>query len=519
MSKFGLTEFGFNSKDFTILKQELLERWEASFGEIDSAPDGFFGQLADSLGYAHTEFWDIINKIYLNINPQTATDTNLVRLLGLLGMTPLAATNASVDALCGGDAGTTLTAGSASVARATQAVNYVLDETFTLDVTEVNRYNFKIDNTLVAGSPVSVEHFANVSGGIQDTAYTEITTGSNPYEIAAQYLVNAINNKSVTLDISEAIIDPDDPEAIIVTTYSPYRTIRVVSVVGGTLTKIWKTASFTANETGVFTSPPLTVTQITGGSVAGWTDVVNLVSGRAGSDAENDNDLRRRFNLYKQVGSTGSRNSIESKIWQNVKGVANVIINENTSDYTDTYGRPPHSIHCIVDGGDEDQIATILAENIPAGIVSFGSVSKNVDVGWQTDPFIVNFDKINSIFGWVKITVQSLNPEENLPVNAKELIKQQVYNDALKDNVLGGDIISQKFVGSIYRAVQGIQVVSVETAVTGRPETSPDVKVGEAWNYDPTTYSSGWEPVKVVVAPYDRVEWRDGFNRIIVEGV
>jgi uncharacterized phage protein gp47/JayE len=519
---YGITPNGFNTKDFTALKKELIERWEEAFGDIDASPDGAFGQIADSLSYAHSEMWAMIQTIYLNMNPNTATDSKLARLLALVGMTPLPATKATVDCLCGGQPNITLPIGS-SVARSELETTFALSEfALMLGLNALNRFEFTVtDDDLVAQDVVrfKIKPQMYAEQTVQITVSGDMELSPTTSEDVAEALVTEVWNNAVLLDVSNVEIHPDNAKTIIVTSNSPFRTFGISGETSGTFTKVWKTGKFTSINDGVYITPPHTVTNIKVGT-SGWTDVDNLVSGTRGSDAESDNDMRRRLNKYKQVGSTGSKSAIESKIWQNVEGVANVIVNDNNTDYTNSFRAPPHSVHCIVDGGESPAIAKILAENVPAGIATFGKVSESVDVSWTDTPVVINFDRINSIFGWIKVTVTAFNDEENLPANAEELIRTQLFNDLMRGNVLGGDVITQKYVGSVYKAVQGLQSVTIECAVTGVPTTNPNVgAIGKPWDYDVDTYSSGWQTEKVIVAPYDRVEWRDGYNRILVEGL
>jgi len=515
---YGITKDGFNKKDFTVLKEELLTRWGVSFGDVDAMQDGAFGNIADSDTYAHAEFWNVIENVLLNMNPNTASGTNLVRLLALLGMTPLGATNSSVDALCGGDSGMIIPIGS-SVARDSIKTTFVTDYETTVNETAVNRFNITVDSGLGEDEEVSLRVLPKTTNqSVKVSVFVDSANGLDTPEALALALSTEIWNNSVSMDISSVEISEDNSAELIITTFSPFRTIGIQELTNTSLVKVWKTIKFISSEAGVFITPPLTVTTIKVGST-GWTDVTNLVSGQTGSDAENDNDIRRRAEKYKQIGSAGTRSAIESKIWQNVDGISNVIVNHNPKDYIDTYGRPPHSLHCVVDGGDDQQIGQIIAENLSAGIETYGRVSVSVVVDWQQDPLVINFDRVNSVFGWVKVIVRSLNPEEVVPVNAEELIRNTIYNDALKDNVLGGDIINQKFVGSTYRAINGLQIIEIQCSITGRPDIDPASVDGLPWSYNPLTYSSGWQNEKVVVAPNDRVEWRDGYNRILVEGL
>lgn len=514
---YGITPQGLNTKSFTVLKQELLELWGASFGEIDTRQDGAFGQIADSVSFAHSEFWQIIQDIYLNMNPNTATGANLARLLALQGMTPRDASSASVDCICGGTVGTTIPAGS-EVSHNPSGYNFSLNEDIVLSTGFLNRLEFKISDTPIDGGTVGFNITSHIKTNLPIHVTVDVANGLGTAEELAKALVTELWNNSVEGDISEAVVSEDDPTTVVITTFSPFRTIAVSVAYQGTFAKVWRNGHFTSPTAGVFISAPHTVTNIRTG-VTGWTDVDNLISGSTGSDAENDDDIRRRLIRYHQYGSTGSRLAIEAKMWQDVQNLTNIRISENNTANVDNYGRPPHSMHCIVDGGDDQDIANIIAQNIPAGISSFGAVSKDVTVSWQAEPFVVNFDRVGLLFGHIKVIVEELNEEEVLPSNAEQLIREAVFSEVIKVTVLGADIITQKYVGAVYASVNGLGKISIQASVTGRPETDPSVKVGNSWSYDVETYSSGYEDEKVIVAPYDKVEWRDGYERITIEGL
>ena len=520
---YGITPHGLSTKSFDVLKNELLETWSRSFGEIDDAPDGVFGQLADSLSSTHAEVWQIFQDYYNNMNPNYATGSQLARLLALQGMSPLGATRATVDALCTVSSNPhTLTVGNATIANATTGVAFDLAEDLVIATNTCNRFEFTVSDQLVDKDVVGFT--INTQFAVGYVAPVEVTLDiTNPQlstkELVAQTLVTQLWDRAGELDLSEAKL-LDDKLTVQATTFSPFRTIGVVNTLNGTIGNIARTGHFVAQTEGLNVTPPNTITNIRNGADGIWIAVDNIISGTSGSNAENDDDLRRRLKTYKQYGSTGSRTAIEAKLWQDVRNISNVRISSNNTSDIDYYGRPPHSMHAIVEGGSNLEIATIIANNLPAGITTHGSVSVDVPVSWQDNPMKVSFDRVRVLYGHILIEVNELNSEEVLQSNAEQLIRESVFQELIKLTALGADIIAQKYVGAVYRATGGLEEVSVKVAVTGTPDIIPTDTPSSgdnAWEYNVATYSSGWQDDKVFVAPSDRVEWRDGFSRIIVK--
>lgn len=134
--------------------------------------------------------------------------------------------------------------------------------------------------------------------------------------------------------------------------------------------------SFRSAQTGAFPANAGTITEITT-ALAGWNSVTNVAQAVTGKPVESDTDYRTR--QASQLSATGSStvDALRADLLA-LAGVQQVTIFENTSDFYDTLGLPPHSFEAIIrDGGfvANATIAQILWDNKPAGIPTFGSTS------------------------------------------------------------------------------------------------------------------------------------------------
>ena len=59
------------------------------------------------------------------------------------------------------------------------------------------------------------------------------------------------------------------------------------------------------------------------------------------------------------MAGSGTVRAITSKIWQNVPMISYVSVSENAGGSVDEWGRPPHCVHVVVDGGNASSIAVL----------------------------------------------------------------------------------------------------------------------------------------------------------------
>ena len=127
---------------------------------------------------------------------------------------------------------------------------------------------------------------------------------------------------------------------------------------------------------------PMTLTNIQS-PVLGWDEVYNSYSSVASVPEETDKDFRLRVKFKSGNDSSGSRQAMQSEL-EALEGVRFVNIQENIQD-TEFEGRGAHGISVVVFGGDDDEIADVIARNRPCGCLTDGDIVIGVaDINGKT---------------------------------------------------------------------------------------------------------------------------------------
>ena len=108
-------------------------------------------------------------------------------------------------------------------------------------------------------------------------------------------------------------------------------------------------------------------------AVSGVERVENAVDATLGSETETDPELRIRAS-ESLSGLGGATAKVIKAGLTRLSGVTFAAVFQNTTDFTDSNGLPPHSIRVIVDGGDDSDIWNYLYEKgVAAGIKMDGT--------------------------------------------------------------------------------------------------------------------------------------------------
>lgn len=145
------------------------------------------------------------------------------------------------------------------------------------------------------------------------------------------------------------------------------------------LTETPLTVSAQSQEIGAVAAPANTINSIVT-PVAGWTSVNNELPASMGSAIETDEELKARRIDSVSIVAVNMRDSMRAAILA-AENVSKCEIYENDTNITDDNGIPPHSVACVVEGGDSAEIAKIIfnkkgpgtgtyAEEDSAGFVS-----------------------------------------------------------------------------------------------------------------------------------------------------
>lgn len=203
--------------------------------------------------------------------------------------------------------------------------------------------------------------------------------------------------------------------------------------------------------------------------VPGWVKVSPIISTlQAGRDREEDQDYRLRIRVSNDNLGRGTTRAVKTRL-RNVAGVTHADVFENTT--ISTVGTlPPYSIHCVVSGGDEDEIAKTIHETIGTGTTDQVGSTVIVYTDEFGEDFSVHFSRPTPVNIEVRITLVIFE-EESLTDDYLNIIKTSVV-EAVNNTGLGQDIIPSHLYVPIYTNVTGVNVTNIEVRVVGGPSYS-----------------------------------------------
>lgn len=119
------------------------------------------------------------------------------------------------------------------------------------------------------------------------------------------------------------------------------------------------------------------ITVIAGGSTRGWQQVHNPLGADPGAPVETDYQLRKRQSISTALPSLTAFEGTKGGV-ANIVGVTRWQGYENDTSETDENGIPPHTICMVVEGGDSQTIADIIALKKTPGCGTYGNTALQV---------------------------------------------------------------------------------------------------------------------------------------------
>lgn len=468
---YGLTEDGFVIKRLPTIKGELEDEFRAAFGDIDTDPDSFFGQIIGISAGREATQWELMELIYQSQSPSSAENAQLDDSVGYVGVERLPATKSVVDVLLYADDMLLLPV---TVPALTEVEVRGAGDVFELSEATDITASTVIDSTVeVVTATSGVEYKVTING----TDFTKTAGGGDTAETIATALATAVNLGS------EPVTAVDNEDGTLRLTADKVDNVRevytlAVSDDGGGAAKIeiselGSPGLFRAQNAGAVPVPVGTMTEIVN-PVSGLARADNLDPGTTGTEVETDTALRIRREESLQLGGAAVLAAIRAKLLNDVDDVTAVSIYENDTevDYRPT-GLAPHSYECVVTGGDDQEIGQMIWDTKPAGIQTQGAVEVEVtDTNGDTQK--VYFSRPTPMYAWVRVRY-SVYAEENYPgkTTAVQAIKDSLlaFGEAFK---IGEDMIRDRFYGPCYAAegIGTIDTLEIDlTPTSGGPPT------------------------------------------------
>lgn len=436
MSIFGVTPSGFERKTLDEIVASIDAQMQLTFGAINTAPDSVMGQLIGVFASVVSDSWQNDEDVYNSLYPSSAEGTNLDNACEMVGIIRLPATASSILASCTGTEGTLIPTGSL-------IVNPNTGDQFT---------------NLAAGTITQTNALTctfNVSTVLNSTVYTVVINNS-PYQITSGSSASAASIATAIVgNINATTTDS------IVATYISAGIFTIASTIPTqgincqndnylTITSRTSLLQFTAVKTGPVLVLGNTINQIMT-PINGWQSVNNPNQGTLGTLLETDNQLRIRRALSLRLPGASSVAAIQAKLLNDVTGVSKVLIYENQSNVVDGNNNPPHSFQTVVVGGSDNDIANMIWQVKPAGIMTYGNTTVTI-TDFSGNPQGVSFSRPVNIYIWIDCTITCIN-ESTFPADGLDNIAKALVNYGTANFNIGEEVFWQEFFAPIYQTI------------------------------------------------------------------
>lgn len=199
--------------------------------------------------------------------------------------------------------------------------------------------------------------------------------------------------------------------------------------------------------------------------ITGWDTVTNVADAVLGTNEETDVELRVRREQSVARDAQAIIDAIFAEV-RAVSGVTEVTVLENdTNTGPDANGLPAHSVHVIVVGGADADIAEAIFLKKTLGATPFGTTTVAVDDD-QGIPHDISFSRPTEIPIYIIVNLTTFT---NYPVTGDADIKQAIidYAEGLliqgRGFFLGDDVIHSE----LYTPVNSIQGHTVDSLFIG----------------------------------------------------
>lgn len=457
MPEYGITEKGVNIKRLDTIMEEIHTGLSEGWGvNTRLNPKSNLNVLVTNFSDKVAELWEFGKGIYDSMYPSSAEGISLDNACQFGGTVRETAARSYYPIHCTGVDGTPLDTSTIIASATNPQTNFVL-----LNPSVITRSSFNRATVKVVSMASTAAYTVSIDGTL--FSYTP-TKETSPLDV--------LNGLQELLSESEEFSAGVDEDNLLLTIEAvdetkSYGMILTENLTTETVTSI---INFASEENGDVVLPYQAITNIVQGH-ADFLSCTNLCPYIAGRQEETDKELRRSYADKIFNRASMMLEAIRSAILSNVQGVRSVAPYENDTNLYDQYGRPPHSIEIVVDGGDAREIARQILSKKAGGINTFGDEEVKIP-GEYGEDITVRFNRPTYVYAWMRVGITQ-SQVEDLPLNYADRIKEAIVAKMEELNC-GDDIVPQKFLGDIYAACPGISYLDMTLFTSTDVAATPD---------------------------------------------
>ena len=435
----GVTPYGFVKMRLPEIRRaiadDLKNRLMAAGldGNIETRPDSVLGMLIDTFAEREAALWENAEAVYNAMYPQTAVGVSLDRAVSLAGVARLGAQKAYTRLIFWGAKGTVVPKG--AQASAENGSLWATDEAVNISANAAAGLVLQAAGDEVGltcnGVAYRADKLADLAAKFEGSGLLANYDGAN-LTLTAQNGVNRRFGDFVGLQVLE-----------------------IGTAVAATASDNEATAA--AGEINRLVEP-----------VANR--VSNPMAASAGRAVETDAELAYRHGMAVYRLGRATLPALAANIRADVPQIREIGVFANSGDTGDAYGRLPHSVHVVADGGDVEAIARAIWAYKAAGIDTHGAIVQEVqtEFGRQT----VRFDRITPVYVWIKAQITLLpETEQAFPAAGFAQIRESLLQAADVFG-LGDDVLYQKLYYAVFQTA-GVATVDLKIARSAKPTEKP----------------------------------------------
>ena len=441
---YGITPSGFVRMRLPEIRQEIVTTLNAKASAragravtVETSRNSITGIFIDTTAEREAALWEHMESQYYAMYPHTAEGVNQDNAVAFTGVERLGDTKSTTYALFSAANGTTIQAGT-QVNQGSNLFELVEDITVSQNVAGA----FRVELAVITPS---TDYTITVNGSSH--TYTTLESGVNASSVLNS-LLTFLQSLGLNAVIASAGVDVVvDGRNSVSVGVSPTLLLASIESVG----------FIQAVNAGPIEVPENSLT----GVVTNNTNVYgvrNYIEGNTGTLREEDPDLALRYTDGPFRLGSGTLPAIRANLRQNVPGVTDLRVVQNTLAVADNEGRPSGAIEVIVRGGDSTALRNEIYRVKAAGTPAFGLSTANV-YDEEGEPHVIGFTRASPVYVWAAVRVVL---KEGATVGAATFQQIQTIIVAQGNNYrIGEDVIRQEFIGPIYELTDAVAEVEL----------------------------------------------------------